>query len=303
MAFSGGPDSTALLSGLVELKSALKIKKIRAIHVNHSLRPKTAQRDANHSRNVAKALGVEFKLVKVNTKAEMRHCGISMEMAARKLRYAGIENHAYAHGLIAFAHTRDDLAETSLLRFIKGSGPAGIAAIPAVRGRFARPLINATRPEIMDYITQNKLSCVQDETNLMPIAERNRLRLQVIPLIEKQLNPGIRDTLAANAEFYCAIDEFLSCEAANLMKVSNKKSGGLSVDLKKFNSFPIAVRAYFLREAIEKLKGDVSHLRISNLMKAAAFDRSGKTMKIAGDLHVSTDAGKLVLKKKSGLLS
>lgn len=292
IAFSGGPDSSALLAGIVELKSALEIEKIRTVHVDHGLRPKTSSFDARHSRKIAKAFGADFRLVKVNTKARMKRARISMEMAARELRYAALEEQGYKSGLILLGHTRDDLAETAILRFLKGSGPAGIGSIPPIRDRYARPLINATRAEVMDYLRDKDMDFVEDETNLIPIAERNRVRLEIMPLIEERLNPGIKDTLAANADFYRAVDEHLSDEASKALNKAGKQPPFV-IGLKEFTALPVAVRAYFIRGAVERLKGDVRNLRISNLMKAASFSCSGKVLKLTSDVQVRTISKKL----------
>ncbi|MBQ5750362.1 MAG: tRNA lysidine(34) synthetase TilS, partial [Bacteroidaceae bacterium] len=183
---SGGADSVALLAVLTDLGYECV-----ACHCNFMLRGEESVRDRNHAEEIARRLNVKFAETTFATTDYARQEGISIEMAARQLRYEWFEKMRIEHRAqaIAVAHHRDDNAETLLLNLTRGTGLAGLTGISARNGHIVRPMLCVSREEIIDYLTHKQLPYVTDSTNLEAIYTRNKLRLEVIPLL-RQINPA-----------------------------------------------------------------------------------------------------------------
>jgi tRNA(Ile)-lysidine synthase len=201
VALSGGSDSVALAHLLSDLAAAGEVRLAGLAHFNHQLRA-TASRDEAFSRSVAAALGVPLLVdrgdVAARAKAEKR----SLEDAARESRYEFFER-ARQHfdaDLVALGHTRDDQAETFLLRLIRGAGLRGLSAIHPRRATIVRPLLECRRSELRACLAERGIDYVDDESNADVSIPRNRVRAELLPLLEDRFNPGIVETLAAEAE-------------------------------------------------------------------------------------------------------
>ncbi len=191
VAFSGGADSTALLHLLCRLRESWMLE-VSAAHLNHALRGEESDRDEAHCRQVCAQWHVPFFARKVEVVQEARQRRISVEMAAREVRYAFLQEVADAieADVIALGHTRDDQVETVLLNMARGAGIDGLAGMPMRRGRFVRPLLPFSREQIRTYCTEQNLSFVEDSSNLDARYSRNRIRHQVLPPL-RLLNPRV----------------------------------------------------------------------------------------------------------------
>ncbi len=188
---SGGADSVALLHILNELGYDCI-----AAHCNFHLREKESDRDSLFVKNLCLRLKIPFYQVDFDTKKYALHHKISIEMAARELRYDWFEKirkqtNATA---IAVAHHADDMIETLLMNLVRGTGIKGLSGIKAKQGSIIRPLLRVWRNEIEQYIKQNNLNFVTDSTNTDQTYIRNKFRHTVIPLLEK-INPAVKKTL------------------------------------------------------------------------------------------------------------
>ena len=163
VAVSGGADSMALLFALFQLRSMYNMT-LSVAHVNHQLRGEEAGQDALFVEQQAARLGLPFHQTCVDVKALQQSAGISVQQAARQLRYRFLYalHQALNVTRIALGHTADDQAETLLMRLVRGSGPAGFAGIPAVRLPFIRPLITVSRPTIYSYLQSKHCPWVED---------------------------------------------------------------------------------------------------------------------------------------------
>lgn len=197
LGLSGGIDSVALLSILVELAPALQFS-LRAVHVNHGISP-SAARWGDFCAELCRELQVPLQLELADIGP---YRGLGLEGAARKARYR-----IFAHidtDFVVFAQHRDDQAETLLLRLLRGAGLRGLAAmaplreLPGARARLLRPLLDISRAEIESYARARGLRWVEDESNADTARRRNFLRHDVLPLIERQF-PGARQTIARAA--------------------------------------------------------------------------------------------------------
>ncbi len=193
VAFSGGPDSTCLLLILKEL-----YPQIEAIYVNHNLR-KDSKKEEKFVREFCAQNEIPIHVEQMNWKEKPAN----LEETSRKKRYRHLEKVAKESGItkIALAHHQDDLAETILLRLIRGTGPRGLSAMQPVRGRYIRPLLCATRLEIQQYLMERSLPGYTDPTNVDRKFDRNKIRHDLLPYIESDFNPKFRSALLRFADW------------------------------------------------------------------------------------------------------
>lgn len=202
--FSGGPDSVCLVHFLRHL-SHKKHFELIAVHVHHGLRGKSADADASFCRQLCKKWGVQFVLKKKAVRALAKKLDLSLEHAARKARYEAFAQVARQSGAskLALGHHIDDQVETVLLNLLRGTRPEGLCGIPIRRMlnkqvEIVRPLLCVTRAEVEQYLKENKLPSVTDETNLEDVYRRNWVRHQLLPLLESK-QPQIRQHIALMA--------------------------------------------------------------------------------------------------------
>lgn len=195
VALSGGADSVALLRVLLRLGYACE-----AAHCNFHLRGEESVRDERFVRALAERLGVPLHVIHFDTNAYAASHNVSVEMAARELRYDWFTKLRQECGakVVAVAHHRDDSVETFLLNLVRGTGINGLQGIRPVNGDVVRPLLCVSRVEILDYLSSLGQDYVTDSTNLQDEFVRNKLRLNVIPMLEA-INPSVSDTIAETA--------------------------------------------------------------------------------------------------------
>lgn len=186
---SGGPDSVAMLRALVDLG----VKPV-VLHVDHGLRGVESREDARFVRGLCERLGVPCEVRGVSLG------GGNVQEAARRERYRLAEEISEERGLSAVStgHTVDDVAETVLMNLARGAGLRGLSGIPPVRGRYVRPLIECRRIEVLAYLKHLDQPYRTDPTNLTPKYARNRVRLEVLPILE-DLHPGAGGNIARGA--------------------------------------------------------------------------------------------------------
>ena len=192
---SGGADSTALLLVLLRLGY-----KCTAVHCNFHLRGDESDRDQQFVTDLCNKLGVELKICSYDTQSYARQKGISIEMAARELRYADFERILKESGAdaICIAHHRDDSVETVLLNLIRGTGIKGLTGIKPRNGNIIRPLLCVSRQEIEDWLKKEKQPFITDSTNLETDYTRNKIRLQLLPMM-RAINPDADNAIAQTA--------------------------------------------------------------------------------------------------------
>ncbi len=216
MAFSGGLDSTVLLTLLTEIRAQLPAP-LHAIHLNHGLQ-EAAPRWAAHCQQVCN--GLDVVLVQATLTISQKAPGMSLETAAREARYAAFRARmAVGDGLLT-AHHRDDQAETVLFRLLRGSGNTGLAGIrpfsPCPPGWLGRPLLAFGRDEILATARARRLIWVEDPSNRDTRHDRNFLRHQVWPLLAGRW-PGLSQTLARTAGHCAEVDDILEHWAAEIL--------------------------------------------------------------------------------------
>lgn len=199
VALSGGADSVALALMMKEMGL-----NVHALHCNFHLRGKESDRDENFVRHFCDDKNIPLEVCHFDTRNLAKKHGMSIEMEARELRYTWFAEQAQTlkAEAICVAHHKDDQAETLLLNLIRGTGMRGLAAMHPDRTinglRILRPLLDRTKQEILDYLASRHQEYVTDSTNLERDALRNRIRLDVMPML-RELNPNITDCLARTA--------------------------------------------------------------------------------------------------------
>lgn len=210
-AVSGGPDSVALLDVLVTLGYEVEVA-----HLDHGTRDGASREDAVFVRKLAAEAGLPFHLETRDVPAEVARFGASFEQYARDVRYAFLTRIAQARkcDAIATGHHAGDQAETVMMRLLRGCGPDGLSGIPPVRliehVRLVRPLLYARREAILAHLQTRGLTCRTDASNADPTFLRNRLRNELLPLIEREYAPTFQESLARLAEIQRVQQEFMS---------------------------------------------------------------------------------------------
>jgi tRNA(Ile)-lysidine synthase len=271
--FSGGQDSTCLLHALAHAHRRLEVL---AVHVDHALRPDSAE-SARRVVELARAIGVACDVSRIDVAGYRRNLkGASIQQAARAARYQGLASAAARHhaAAVLVAHTADDQAETLLLNLLRGTGLMGLAGMrqddtlePSRFGppaspdlasapptRLIRPLLRVPRAATLAYCAHFGLPLVEDASNLSRAYTRNRVRLDVLPLLE-QFNPAIRTVLARTADLVAddlaALDGLVAALAPRV--VSAPEEG--QFDLRQFRAQPRAIQRRLLRLGLEALTG------------------------------------------------
>ncbi|MDO9372071.1 MAG: tRNA lysidine(34) synthetase TilS [Gammaproteobacteria bacterium] len=229
VAYSGGLDSHTLLHAMAGLRPHLPGTELHAIHINHALQP-DAQQWADHCAEVCAALQIPYRAVHVNATPA---AGESPEAAARSARYealAGVMNNGDA---LLTAHHRDDQAETLLLQLLRGSGPHGLAAMPAcatfAAGVHLRPLLEFTRAQLHHYAIRQNLSWIEDQSNFVINYDRNYLRQEIMPRLAARW-PAVSGTFARSARHAADAAYLLDVLAhSDLEHVAAERRDALSV--------------------------------------------------------------------------
>lgn len=254
VALSGGADSVCLLHVLLALREKYRLK-LSAVHINHRLRGEEADRDEAFVRKLCKQQGIPCFCERFDVAEYARSEKMGTEEAGRKLRYACFEEyrrklHADA---VATAHHRDDNIETFFLHLLRGAGLHGLTGIPYRNQNIIRPLLAVSKEEILEYLAEHKLSFVTDSTNHIPNVLRNKIRLELLPLLE-QYNPGLRGTLSRNMKLFQSADNCLrQITAERFSALAEQKETYLSFSLSALEAEASAIRYGMYALAISSL--------------------------------------------------
>lgn len=300
VAVSGGVDSVVLLYVLRELKRELKLS-LAVAHFDHGIRPDSAQ-DAEFVRKLAQSLRLKFYTERADVPAYAKAKKLSLEVAARQLRYQFLEKTAQAHRFnkIALGHTLNDQAETLLMRLLRGSGLEGLSGIPPVRPaehcQYIRPLIACTREQIEAFAKAQKLRWREDPTNYDTKILRNKIRHELIPIL-REYNPNLLEALGRTARLVGQAAQHLEHEAAQAFSelICEQKAHELVLDLDKFLQLSEYLRALVLRRA-------VFALRPQSELEADHIEAVLEWVSRRGEGELRLPAGVRVLRRHSQLI-
>jgi tRNA(Ile)-lysidine synthase len=302
VAVSGGADSVALLRVLLELRADLGIV-VAVAHFNHRLRGKESDADESFVVDLARKLELDFWAEHGEIAERAAAEGAGLEATGRQLRYECLAKIAAEQRFdsVATAHTLDDQAETVLMKFLRGAGSRGLAGIyPKIRRgndkavRFVRPLLNTTRAEVEAYLVSIGQTWREDESNLDHRFRRNRVRHELLPLLEREYNPNLRQVLSELAEINRAEEEYWSAAAGGLLGQLLTEDQRLRLD--GFSGIRPAVQRRLLKQWLERraIAADFQH--IEQLRGCALGD--SQQVALSEGWYACARGGHLVLKQR-----
>lgn len=247
VALSGGADSMALLHVLLSLKDELGIT-VEAAHFNHLIRGDEAKRDEDFVKQQCKKLGVKLYIGQGDVPAFSKEKGISLELAAREMRYDYLNR--INKDFVATAHTASDNLETVIFNLCRGSSIEGLCGIPPKRGVFIRPLILCTREQIEDYCRENDIPYVTDSTNLSDDYTRNKIRHRVVSVL-KEINPSVEKTVGRMSAKLKADSEYLEKQTDLFLKNNVDEDG--SLQLNNLGLLDNAIKSRVIKSYVESV--------------------------------------------------
>lgn len=287
VALSGGADSTALLLSLQRLFQEGKIRGLFAAHLNHGIRGETAARDQRWCTNLCERLSIPFATEEIDVPAMAKAKGQSLEQAAREARYDFLERARESFGadVIATAHHRDDQAETLLLNLIRGSGTTGLGGMKPRNGRIIRPMLKISREEILAFLAEANEGYCEDETNAENTATRNRIRNELLPMLETY-NPAIAQTLCKTAELLAQDEAYLSLlveEAEQTIAI------GEGWSREQLAALPLPIASRIVRKRLMLLNGKFGEADIRRVLELTKA-KTGTVIELPEERSAWTDA-------------
>ena len=289
VATSGGPDSVALLHLLCRLRDEWSLR-LHAVHVDHGLH-RSSVAHARFVKRIARTWGVPVSVYRVNVRSHARGRRLSVEDAARELRYAALERAARRVGAthIAVAHTADDQVETVLLWLLRGAGSGGLAGMPASRPqgrlRVIRPLIDLWRQDVMAYLAAEGLPSKTDPTNRLRRPLRNRIRQDLLPRLAGY-NPGVKAVLRRLALQVAGDAEVLDRLSTEAARGAARRSGArVIINAVRFCALPVAVQRRVAHQVLRAARGNIRGLafvHIERIRSMAANERVGECADLPG---------------------
>jgi tRNA(Ile)-lysidine synthase len=298
VAVSGGADSVALLRLLLALRNELGIV-LSVVHLNHQLRGKEADGDEEFVKKLAQEHTLELftESAAVKTCAQEKH--LSLEAAGRKLRYDFFERllNKNAVNRIATAHTLDDQAETVLLRMMRGAGTRGLAGIYPERSvgengaTIVRLLLGISRKELEAFLNEIQQSWREDSSNKDERHSRNRVRKNLLPWLEENLNPSVRSTLADTAEIARAEEEYW---AQQIGALSLKRANSNAINATELLALPLALQRRLIRAVAEAQSMRLDFHHVEKVLELVRDPAARGPIPLPGGT-VSKSAGKIVI--------
>lgn len=265
---SGGPDSIALLHILNSLRNSLPLK-LGLAHLNHRLRADDADRDEAFVKSLADRLGLPFYHESIDVARYQQKHRLSLEEAARQVRYRFLNKIAKAHHYtkIALGHHQNDNAEQFLMALLRGSGPLGLAGIPPVRDNIVRPLIHVHRKLILNFLAAEKLPYTEDRSNQDLRFLRNRIRCNLLPELKQHYNPNIIRTISRAASILWSEEEWIETTLDPLYQdlLVMDDSATVCFSARQFADQHLAVQRRTVREAIRRVKGNLRRINFRHV--------------------------------------
>jgi len=306
VAVSGGPDSVCLLHILARLKEELGIA-LHVAHLNHQLRGVEADADAQYVAELACRLGIPATIERRDVAAYQARQRLSLEEAAREVRYTFLAEVAGSIGTsrVAVGHTVDDHIETVLMHLIRGTGTRGLRGLQPVTewrsvsnsATIIRPLLLVNHEETASYCTRHQLEPRADASNLSLSPLRNKVRLQLLPLL-RSYNPRIAEALLRTASIASDDIAFLDEQVARVWdEIAGKQENTVTLDKEGFLRLPSALQRHLLRAAIERLVGNVMDIEARHIdgIMAALAKPAGRRLNLPLGLTFSIDYNRFLI--------
>jgi len=309
VAVSGGADSMALLAVLHRLRNDLAIELVAA-HMNHGLRGRDADEDADLVKSVVKTAGLPYFEKKVDVGALAKRKGLSLEDAARRARYA-----FFYHLLrrlpaqkIATGHQMHDQAETVILNLLRGAGSRGLRGIVPVRNRvLIRPCLKVSREEILAFLEREGIPYREDESNQSDLFRRNRIRHDLVPQL-KRYNPRIEERLYDLAEIMRVENDFMEAQTAlNLEKWQPESSvNAHAVDIQEFLALHEAIQRRIVKSILESRSLEqtgINQVHVGAVIRLCRDGHVGQKLSLPFATEVFRDYDRIIFRESGKLRS
>jgi tRNA(Ile)-lysidine synthase len=300
---SGGADSVALLHLLADLKETLEIRRITLLHFNHRLRGEASDADQAFVTSLAERMGMECLVGGEDVRGFAAETGVSLEMAGRMCRHRFFQE-ALATGSgdgVALAHTANDQAEEALLRLFRGTGPSGMAGMPPKTARgIVRPLLFAWRRDVLEYLEAGGHSFREDASNAVPSCQRNVLRLELLPLIERRFHGKVADAVVRHAELVRDEESWWEGQIQELWGCVCREHSQdrLVLDCGGLNTLHPALLRRLLRHGIERFQGHLQRIyavHVEALQALACGSGGTARLDLPGRLRAVREGTSLIL--------
>jgi tRNA(Ile)-lysidine synthase len=306
VAVSGGADSVLLLAFMKQLSRAMGLV-ISAVHFNHHLRGAESDADESFVRDLASRFEVEFIRGEADVARAAREKKRNLEATARELRYRFFFNLTHRGRLdkLATAHTANDQAETVLLRLLRGTGTRGLAGIyPALDGKIIRPFLGLTRAEVEAELRKRQLTFRTDSSNRDPRLRRNKIRMELLPQLERDFNPDVVSLLSDLAERARDDEEYLEQQARERAAPWRTREGEEErFPVRPLAQFPPALARRVVRQMVEATRGSllgITHRHLEAILRLARSAQSGRRVVLPGNVEARRDFDWLVIAPLSG---
>ena len=301
VAVSGGPDSVLLLEFMRGLAREMGLR-LAVVHFNHHLRGAESDEDERFVQELARRHGLEFLRGEANVSEVARERRRNIEATARDLRYRFFFSWASQGRLekVATAHTANDQAETVMMRLVRGASTSGLAGIyPVLEGKIVRPFLCLTRPEIEQEIRRRKLDFRIDASNSDLRLRRNKVRRELLPLLEKEFNPRVVMLLKEAADRAREDEAYLEEQARERALPWRVREGSEEkIPLRPLLEFPPAVARRVLRQMILSARGTlrgVAYTHLEALLRFATQAQSGRSLVLPGGIEALKEFDWLIL--------
>lgn len=307
VACSGGADSMALTQLLLELRRSWNLR-ICIAHFEHGIRGEESLADARFLEEWCKERDLPFRLgcAKVPLLAKERH--LSLETAARELRYEFLEGlrRELGYEVIATAHHKDDQAETLLMRLMRGTGVDGLAGILPRKDHLVRPLLFAKKEELLDFCESRGIRPRHDETNDALDSTRNRIRLDLLPKLRKEYNPNLTEILCQLATLAAEQREYLEEEVQRVFPSVVRGEAVPELSREAFCALPTALQRALLRQFLRRAGGgerDLSFRHLDGLRELLLLGKTGDEIELPRGWRGELSYGWMRLVRKDGAKS
>lgn len=301
VAVSGGPDSVALLHVLEGLRHRWKLKLV-VCHLNHQLRGKDSAADAAFVRSLGARLGLSVYGKTCNVRALASRRGLGLEEAGREARYRFLRaaQKKYRADRIALGHSRDDQVETILHHLLRGSGLRGLEGMTPIRDEvFIRPLLDVNRADILDFLSAGGHNYRMDSSNQDRRFLRNRIRLDLLPLLERDYNPQVREALLKLSKLAQVDNALLDAQAGqSLRDITIASPGRCQWEARALVALPDALRGRVVLKSLESMalaEGGFSSSHVDRVLGLAAEGKSGRVVELPAGVRAWRQFDHIVL--------
>lgn len=299
---SGGADSVCMFSILERLRKEYDIT-LYVVHVHHGIRGSEADEDEAYVRELCGTFNIWYRNFKFDIPYISGRDGVSEEEAGRNARYEVFERvlDGMKADKIAVAHNSDDCVETVLHNLCRGTGIKGMGGIPPVRGNIIRPVMCLSRKQIETYLAQNNIKYRTDSTNLQKEYTRNKIRLELIPYLNGNINSLSGEHILKLAEQLAMINSYVEEEAASAYRrVAADTDDGVQIDIEKFEACHRVIQSEIVRNAINKTAGRLKDITSGHIENVTELMRrgTGKMIMLPYDIECVNIYDKCIIRKK-----